>query len=80
MRSMRSIETRMLGYTIERLDEYDDTGLLRSIRFEVLCPRSGAVLASHPSMRAARKYVIVQELGGALHAPALLRHQGRRVA
>ena len=62
MRSQRISETRVLGYPIDRLDEYDDAGLLRLTRFEVLCPRRGAVLASFPDLRAARRYVLVQEL------------------
>ena len=65
MRSMRSIESSVLGYGIERLDEYDDTGLLRSMRYEVMCPQTGAVLASHPSLRAARRQVILLELRAA---------------
>jgi len=65
MRSMRIAESSVLGYRIERLDEYDDTGLLRSVRYEVMCPHSGAVLASHPSLRSARRHVIVHELRAA---------------
>jgi hypothetical protein len=65
MRSMRSIESRVLGYGIERLDEYDDTGLLRSMRYEVMCPQTGAVLASHPSLRSARRCVILLEMRNA---------------
>lgn len=38
MRSVRFTETKVLGYSIERVDEYDDVGLLRSMRREVLCP------------------------------------------
>ena len=65
MRSMRCAKTKVLGYHIERVDEYDDVGLLRSIRHEVLCPQTGAVLASHVSRRAAERFVIASELGGA---------------
>ena len=64
MRSMRFAKTKVLGYHIERVDEYDDVGLLRSIRHEVLCPQTGAVLASHVSRRAAERFVIARELGG----------------
>jgi hypothetical protein len=62
MRSMRTAETNVLGYNIERVDEYDDVGLLRSMRHEVLCPQTGAVLASHKTRRAAERFVIAHEL------------------
>ena len=62
MRCLRHSQATVLGYRIERLDEYDDTGLLRSIRYEVICPHSGTVLGSHASMRAAQKHVILHEL------------------
>jgi len=62
MRSMRIAETNVLGYSIERVDEYDDVGLLRSMRHEVLCPQTGAVLASHTTRRAAERFVIAHEL------------------
>ncbi len=62
MRSIRVAETKVLGYSIERVDEYDDVGLLRSMRHEVLCPQTGAVLASHASRRAAERFVIAREL------------------
>jgi len=63
MRSMRVAESKVLGYSIERVDEYDEIGLLRSKRHEVLCPQTGAVLASHATRRAAERYVIACELG-----------------
>jgi hypothetical protein len=62
MRSKRVTETKVLGYNIERVDEYDDAGLLRSMRHEVLCPQTGAVLASHGTRRAAERFVIAREL------------------
>jgi hypothetical protein len=62
MRSMRVAEINVLGYNIERVDEYDDVGLLRSMRHEVLCPQTGAVLASHKTRRAAERFVIAREL------------------
>jgi hypothetical protein len=62
MRSIRVTESKVLGYNIERVDEYDDVGLLRSMRHEVLCPQTGAVLASHASKRAAERFVIAHEL------------------
>ena len=62
MRSIRIPVDSVLGYPLQRLDEYDDTGLLLGRRFEVLDPDSGAVLASRPNARAALNYVIVHEL------------------
>jgi hypothetical protein len=62
MRSLRCTETQVLGYRIERLDEYDDAGLLHSMNYEVLCPRTGAVLASVANAQAAKRFVILHEL------------------
>ena len=62
MRSQRCTEAQVLGYSIERLDEYDDTGLLQSMNYEVLCPRTGAVLASLANAQAAKRFVILHEL------------------
>jgi len=65
MRSVRTQESMMLGYAIERLAEFDDAGLTRSIRYEVMSPETGAVLASLTSLRAARRFVVARELGAA---------------
>lgn len=65
MRCMRIAESSVLGYRIERLEEYDETGLLLPTRYEVICPVTGAVLASHPSLRSARRHVILHELRAA---------------
>jgi len=62
MRSLRCTEAQVLGYQIERLDEYDDAGLLQSMNYEVVCPRTGAVLASMANAQAAKRYVILHEL------------------
>ena len=62
MRSLRCTEAQVLGYQIERLDEYDDAGLLQSMNYEVLCPRTGAVLASVANAQAAKRYVVLHEL------------------
>ncbi|MDR3389783.1 MAG: hypothetical protein P4L92_22310 [Rudaea sp.] len=64
MRSIRVTETKVLGYSIERVDVYDDVGLLRSTRHEVLCPQTGAVVGSHTSRREAERFVIALELNG----------------
>lgn len=62
MRSLRCKEAQVLGYNIERLDEYDDAGLLQSMNYEVMCPRTGAVLASLANSQAAKRFVILHEL------------------
>lgn len=62
MRSTRTHVAIVLGYPVERLDEFDDTGLPLNPRFEVLDPHSGAILASHASARAAKRFVVVHEL------------------
>ena len=62
MRCIRHPQSPVLGYRIDRLDEYDDNGLLRAMRYEVLCPQTGAALGSHASLRAAHKHVILHEL------------------
>jgi hypothetical protein len=65
MRSVRSVICMMLGYSIERLDAYDDRGLSISIRFEVRCPHTGLVITSSATLRAARQCIIGRELGAA---------------
>jgi len=62
MRSLRCTEAQVLGYRIERLDEYDDAGLLHSMNYEVLCPRTGAVLASLANAQAAKRFIVLHEL------------------
>jgi hypothetical protein len=62
MRCKRYPETRVFGYLIERLEEYDDTGLPRAPRFEVLCPKTGTVLGAFDEAQAAKRFAIVYEL------------------
>jgi len=62
MRCKRHPEIRVFGYAIERLEEYDETGLPRPPRFEVLCPRTGAVLGAFDEVQAAKRFAIVHEL------------------
>jgi len=76
MRCIRHSESNVLGYRIERLDEYDDGGLLRSMRYEVLCPHTGVVLGNHASLRAAQKHVILHEL----HSARELRSGARPIS
>ena len=64
MRRVRSVETRVLGYLIERLDHYDATGMLQSHVFEVQCPHTGRKLGRHANLRMAKRAVILHELRG----------------
>ena len=64
MRSVRSVETRVLGYLIERLDHYDATGMLQSHVFEIQCPHTGRKLGRHANLRMAKRAVILHELRG----------------
>ena len=69
MRCTRKAESTVLGYRIERIDEYGDHGLLQAMRYEVICPVTGVTLGDHASLRAAQKHVILHEL----HASRALR-------
>jgi hypothetical protein len=62
MRMVRTFLDRMLGYTLERTETYDDAGLPTLIRFEVRCPHTGFVISSSPTLAAARQCVIAREL------------------
>ena len=62
MRKVRKTLSRMLGYTIERAETYDDGGLPLLIRFEVRCPHTGSVISKSPTLAAARECVIGREL------------------
>lgn len=64
MRSARREEKQVFGYTIVRCELYDDADELVSRCYEVLCPRSAAVLGRQQSLRAARRFVVMQELHG----------------
>ena len=64
MRSVRSVETQVLGYLIERLDQYDATGMLQSHAFEIQCPHTGRKLGRHANLRMAKRAVILHELRG----------------
>ncbi len=67
MRKVRTFLERMLGYTIERTETYNNARLPTQIRFEVRCPHTGFVMSSSPTLAAARECVIGRELSiGAL--------------
>jgi hypothetical protein len=62
MRKIRTFLGRMLGYTLERTEIYNNAGLPTLIRFEVRCPHTGFVISSSPTLAAARQCVIGREL------------------
>ena len=62
MRKVRTFLERMLGYTLERTETYNDAGMPTLIRFEVRCPHTGFVISSSPTLAAARQCVIAREM------------------
>jgi hypothetical protein len=64
MLSTRREEKQVFGYAITRLEQYDDSGALLSRCYEVSCPRSAVVLGSQQSLRAAKRFIVMQELRG----------------
>ena len=62
MRKLRTFLGRMLGYTFERTETYNDAGMPTLIRFEVRCPQTGFVVSSSPTLPAARQCVIAREM------------------
>lgn len=66
MRSVRSVETRVLGYVIERLERYDSSGSLESRQYEIQCPHTGTKIGRHENLRMAKRAVILHELRGVL--------------
>lgn len=62
MRGKRILEAGMFGYRIERLEEYDGAGPPCTTRYEVMCPRSGAVLGNFADAIEAKRFVLVHEL------------------
>jgi hypothetical protein len=63
MRTRQHITTQVLGYAIETHQDFDASGALRANRYVVRCPRSGEILACLQSLRMAKRFVIVNELG-----------------
>lgn len=68
MRKVRTFLGRMLGYTLERTETYNDAGMPTLIRFEVRCPHTGFVISSSPTLPAARQCVIAREMSIAVAA------------
>ena len=73
MRTVRTLETRPLGYAIERVDERDHLGTLRASWYEVLCPDDGSVIGSGASRSEAERIVIARELTAAQRAVQMNR-------
>ena len=70
MRSLRVTEKIMLGYSIERVENYDEIGLLQETRYEILSAASGEVIGNKDSLRGAQNFVIERELDLALKQQA----------
>jgi hypothetical protein len=64
MLSTRREEKQVFGYSITRFEQYDDSGALKSRCYEVSSPRSAVVLGRQPSLRAAKRFVVMHELRG----------------
>jgi hypothetical protein len=63
MQSVRTTEIVMLGYTIDRVDSVDASGLTWDTTFEVLSADGDSMLGGeHPTLRAAQNFVLWHEL------------------
>ena len=71
MRTLRTLETRVLGYVIERVDERDHLGTVSASWYEVLNPHDGGVVGTGPDRAAAERVVISRELDIARRAVAM---------
>jgi hypothetical protein len=63
MRNRQRVKMQVLGYAIETHHDYDASGSLRATRYAVRCPRSGEIIGRLQSLRMAKRFVIVHELG-----------------
>ena len=70
MRSLRVTEKIMLGYSIERVENYDEIGLLQETRYEILSSETGEVVGNKDTLRGAQNLVIERELDIALKQQA----------
>jgi len=64
IRNVRSVEAQVLGYVIERLEQYDSAGSLQSTQYVVQCPHTGNRFGQHSNLRMAKRFVIMHELCG----------------
>ena len=63
MHSVRTTEIVMLGYTIERVDSVDASGMAWDTSYEVLNANGDSMLGGeHQTLRAAQNFVLWHEL------------------
>jgi hypothetical protein len=63
MHSVRTTETVMLGYTIERIDSVDASGMTWDTTYDVFAADGNNMLGgAHPTLRAAQNFVLWHEL------------------
>jgi len=63
MHSVRTTETVMLGYTIERIDSVDASGMTWDTTYDVFSADGNSMLGgAHPTLRAAQNFVLWHEL------------------
>jgi len=63
MHSVRTTETVMLGYTIERVDSVDASGIAWDTTYDVLGANGDSMLGGqHQTLRAAQNFVLWHEL------------------
>ena len=66
MHSVKTTEIVMLGYTIERVDSVDASGMAWDTSYDVLSANGDSMLGgAHPTLRAAQNFVLWHELEGA---------------
>lgn len=68
----------VLGYKIERHDAYDRDGRLHSTRYDVRCPHTDRIVAQAPSLRMAKRLVVMHELQDFTGRPARSSASERR--
>lgn len=71
MRTLRTLETRALGYAIQRVDERDHLGTVSASWYEVLSPQDGSVIGTGADRAEAERVVIARELDIARRAVAM---------
>jgi hypothetical protein len=71
MRSLRILETRVLDYQIERVEQHDHMDMPSACWYEVICPYTAAVLGTGSSRAEAEQIVIAFELASARRALAM---------
>lgn len=58
MQDERSIEANILGYRLDRVEEFQT----RTLRYEVYAPVDGAILARFENRPAAEQFILQREL------------------